>query len=71
MKNLRNSSIWGGGLGGMLLSVTYINTLIYTIVVNQLPSEYLQIDYIVPLLWLSHNTISVSELQDGTDVTSQ
>jgi len=72
MKIFKNSSIWGDKIGKQLSVASHIsNTLCYINVVNQLLSEFLQIDYIVPLLWLFHDTISVSELQDCTDVTSQ
>jgi len=72
MKNFRDSSIWGNKIGKTWSAASHIsNTLFYINVVSQLLSKYLQIDYIVPFLWLFHDTISVSELQDGTDVASQ
>jgi hypothetical protein len=72
MKNFRDSSIWRNKIRKQWSVASRVsNTLCYINVVNQVLSEYLQIDYITHLLLLFHDTISVSELQDGADVTSQ
>ena len=51
MKNFRDSSIWGNKIGKQWSVASHISSTLYYInVVNQLLSEYLQINYIMPYI---------------------